>query len=39
LRLLLDTHSWLWWLVEPERLSKTAQEAIVAFDNELYIHN
>lgn len=37
MRLLLDTHSWLWWLVEPERLSKTAQEAIVAFDNELLL--
>ncbi|MGK7878229.1 MAG: type II toxin-antitoxin system VapC family toxin [Xenococcaceae cyanobacterium] len=37
MRLLLDTHCWLWWLVEPERLSETAREAITAFDNELWL--
>jgi PIN domain nuclease of toxin-antitoxin system len=26
--LLLDTHALLWWLVEPEKLSATAQRAI-----------
>jgi PIN domain nuclease of toxin-antitoxin system len=35
--LLLDTHCWLWWLVEPERLSETAREAITTFDNELWL--
>lgn len=28
LSLLLDTHSLLWWLVEPEKLSPTARTAI-----------
>ena len=37
MRLLLDTHCWLWWLVEPERLSQTALEAIIALDNELWL--
>ena len=37
MKLLLDTHCWLWWLVEPERLSETAREAITNFDNELWL--
>lgn len=37
MRLLLDTHCWLWWLVEPEKLSKTATEAIADLDNELLL--
>ncbi|NES81993.1 MAG: type II toxin-antitoxin system VapC family toxin [Moorea sp. SIO2B7] len=37
MRLLLDTHCWLWWLVEPERLSDTAREAITSLDNELWL--
>ncbi len=26
--IVLDTHAWLWWIVDPSRLSSTAQEAI-----------
>ncbi len=37
MRVLLDTHCWLWWLVEPEKLSKIAQETIMTFDNELLL--
>lgn len=36
MKLLLDTHCWLWWLVEPEKLSKTATDAIKTLDNELW---
>jgi len=26
--ILLDTHAWIWWLSEPERLSEPAREAL-----------
>jgi PIN domain nuclease of toxin-antitoxin system len=26
--IVLDTHAWLWWVAEPERLSRRAREAI-----------
>jgi PIN domain nuclease of toxin-antitoxin system len=26
--IVLDTHTWIWWLTEPERLSKKAVDAI-----------
>jgi len=26
--IVLDTHAWLWWVAEPERLSRGAREAI-----------
>mgnify|MGYP001205208797 FL=1 len=26
--ILLDTHVWVWWLAQPERLSKAARQAI-----------
>ncbi len=26
--IVLDTHAWLWWTVDPDRLSSPAQEAI-----------
>ncbi len=26
--IVLDTHAWLWWVVDPNRLSATAQETI-----------
>ena len=28
MRLLLDTHCWLWWMVEPRLLSRAASEAL-----------
>ncbi|MBL1208620.1 type II toxin-antitoxin system VapC family toxin [Geminocystis sp. GBBB08] len=37
MKLLLDTHCWLWWLVEPEKLSETAIEAITNDKNELWL--
>lgn len=37
MRLLLDTHCWLWWLFEPEKLSDLALETIANIDNELWL--
>src|ERR1700730_975807 len=37
LRLLLDTHVWLWRLLAPERLSDTAEGAIADRANELFM--
>ena len=37
MRLLLDTHIWLWSLLEPERLSPEVRKAIVDADNELWL--
>jgi len=36
-RLLLDTHVWLWSLLEPGNLSRQARAAIQAPDNELWL--
>ena len=37
MRLLLDTHIWLWSELEPERLSPRVSEAIQDLDNELWL--
>ncbi len=37
MRFLLDTHCWLWWLFEPEKLSDTAQATIRNKNNQLYL--
>lgn len=37
MKLLLDTHIWLWRLLDPERLSKTAERAIADRDSELFL--
>lgn len=37
LKLLLDTHVWLWRLLAPERLSDAAEGAIRDRDNELFL--
>lgn len=37
MRLLLDTHVWLWAHVDPERLSKRARAALVEEDAELWL--
>lgn len=37
MRLLLDTHVWLWRLLAPERLSGEAEAAIADRDNELFL--
>lgn len=36
MRLLLDTHTWIWRLLAPERLSKSAERAIA--DRESAVH-
>jgi len=36
-RLLLDTHIWLWSHLEPERLSRKVRAALVSPDNELWL--
>lgn len=37
MKVLLDTHCWLWWLVEPEKLSETAREIMTNFEHELWL--
>ena len=37
MRLLLDTHAFVWAVASPERLSSTASEAILSPRNQLYL--
>ncbi len=37
MRLLLDTHVWLWRLLDPDRVSEPAERAIAAPGNELLL--
>lgn len=37
MRLLLDTHIWLWSLLEPERLAPEVRAALVDPDNEIWL--
>jgi PIN domain nuclease of toxin-antitoxin system len=37
MKVLLDTHVWLWWLSEPERLPVTIREALEDGENPLYL--
>ena len=37
MRLLLDTHVFLWWHHEPSRLSERANNAISNLDNEIFL--
>jgi PIN domain nuclease of toxin-antitoxin system len=36
-KLLLDTHIWVWSLLEPERLTERVRAALTASDNELWL--
>lgn len=36
MRLLLDTHCWLWFLLTPERLNESAREALTETENEIF---
>jgi len=36
-KLLLDTHIWIWALIEPERLSPTVRTALASTDSELWL--
>lgn len=37
MKILLDTHVWIWRLLEPERLSQPAAEALARPSSELYL--
>lgn len=37
MKLLLDTHCWLWWLSEPQKLTPSMQQAIANPENELFL--
>ncbi len=37
MKLLLDTHIWLWALLEPERLTPAVRAALESADNELWL--
>lgn len=37
LKILLDTHCWLWWLTEPERMRAKARNAIADGDNDIFL--
>ena len=37
MKLLLDTHIWIWALLDPERLSPAVRAALVSPDNELWL--
>ena len=37
MRLLLDTHIWLWSLIEPDRLGRRVQRALQRPDSELWL--
>ncbi|PSB09318.1 PIN domain nuclease [Pleurocapsa sp. CCALA 161] len=37
MKLLLDTHCWLWWLNEPRKLSPSMEQAIADPNNELFL--
>lgn len=37
MRLLLDTHVWIWWLTDPDRLSRPAYMALRDADSELFL--
>jgi PIN domain nuclease of toxin-antitoxin system len=37
MKLLLDTHAFLWWLIDDGRLSRMARETIMSADNAVYV--
>lgn len=37
MKLLLDTHAWLWMQAHPDRLSRAALAMVSSVDNELYL--
>lgn len=37
MRVLVDTHCWLWFLMTPERLSAAAVDALAEAPNEVYV--
>lgn len=37
MKLLLNTHIWIWSILEPERLASNVAEALEASENELWL--
>ena len=37
MKLLLDTHIWLWALLDPDRLSASVRAALPSSENELWL--
>lgn len=37
MRVLLDTHCWLWWLTEPEKLSQSVYDLLADRKSEVYL--
>ena len=37
MKILLDTHCWLWWLVSPERLSEKSLQILKDSDNTIFL--
>ena len=37
MRLLLDTHALIWWLLDAERLPRSSYEAIASIENEVFV--
>lgn len=37
MKLLLDTHIWIWGVAEPERLSSRVRDALESLENELWL--
>jgi PIN domain nuclease of toxin-antitoxin system len=37
MKLLLDTHIWLWGLLDPDRLTAVVRKAVLAPDNEIWL--
>jgi len=37
MRILLDSHTALWWMDDPDRIKKEAREAIANPDNQVYL--
>ncbi len=37
MKILLDTHCWLWWLTTPEKLAPRAQELIMDGHNDIFL--
>jgi PIN domain nuclease of toxin-antitoxin system len=36
-RLLLDTHALLWWILDSKDLSRKARSALISFNNEIHV--
>jgi PIN domain nuclease of toxin-antitoxin system len=37
LRLLLDTHALIWWILDDPKLGRRARQALIDFENTVYV--